>query len=1042
MRMKNRYCRMGKSLLGAMCLLSTCGVTYSCSDDMDLEESKPSFLGGSIYDELKASGKYTNVVRLIDDLEYADVLSKTGSKTLFVADDEAYAKFYRNNSWNVSSYEQLTPGMKRILLNGAMLNNAYVMEMLVNTSGGGKNLCLRQTTAATAVDTIPYWSYSDLPNNLNHMDEAGNALPVDEESTERIDTKFWKKFRDRGPGSGIYMALDATQPMMTHFLEGQLRDKNIENRDVAFILNKRDESWEGNRSYIYGNRVVEQDVTCLNGYFHVLDSVLLTPPNMAEMIRQNGTDDAYRKDKSESTKYFSLLLDRFSAPYYNATLTRNYKALYNIPADSIYQKRYLSNFSQGGRLASDPDGESLGDFPYLSFDPGWNELAASSTTVKESDMSAIFAPSDQAMEDYFINGGGRTLMDRYALKSNTPENLAYNLYQVPLDIIQALLNNLLKDSFNESVPSKYLTIMNDAQDQMFNTFENEEAYKANIKKCLLANNGVVYVMNGVIAPADYAAVLAPVLYSKNTQIVKTVVRADDNYIDGTEYNNAPLQMYYSTYLKAMQSRFSFFVPTDDALGKYGYVDPYSYSLNSDRVVANRRYMKFNFDENTGSTGKRIAVNMQAYDLDEMKGPQDNDVSKGTTYRSRGNADITSGWGLVKKKLLTEMIDQHIVVHDNDDVQGVDAPQQYYLSRSGAPVFVESKGNASEYGKGMKVKGGYQLMLDADAYPENDHVCTVEEGYNQTRDLPANNHYGNGMTYFLDRPMQPTMKTVYNRLAHEDNFAEFFNLCAAYDDNDDPVEIESLLEAAGLKTKDMTESDWTNEVNKYRIFTDADGYIAPRDEMLVRFFNNYRYTIYVPTNDALRNAIANGLPTWGDIYTFVEDNKGHRCELCDEEVEVGEDVLCEHNQKKAQAMMTMLVNFLKYHFQDESLFVDNVESNESYQTSCIDNVENIYLSLTATQTNGHLAVTDNNNGTCQVVSDPALHNVLAREMNFDSTVSPLSPTGYGTVKVSSYVVLHQIDGVLNFLKLENGRYDSQWATPAKAKAFVAKYRIRK
>ena len=75
--MKNRFCRMGKQLLGVACLLSTCGVTYSCSDDYDLDETKPSFLGQSIYDELNARGNFKTVIRLIDDLDYKEVLSKT-----------------------------------------------------------------------------------------------------------------------------------------------------------------------------------------------------------------------------------------------------------------------------------------------------------------------------------------------------------------------------------------------------------------------------------------------------------------------------------------------------------------------------------------------------------------------------------------------------------------------------------------------------------------------------------------------------------------------------------------------------------------------------------------------------------------------------------------------------------------------------------------------------------------------------------------------------------------------------------------------------
>ena len=91
--MKNRFGRMGSTLMGALLLLSVSGVTYSCKDD-SLDTQKPSFLGGSIYDELNARGfKYT--VRLIEDLGYKDVMSQTGSKTLFVASDKLTRNFSR-----------------------------------------------------------------------------------------------------------------------------------------------------------------------------------------------------------------------------------------------------------------------------------------------------------------------------------------------------------------------------------------------------------------------------------------------------------------------------------------------------------------------------------------------------------------------------------------------------------------------------------------------------------------------------------------------------------------------------------------------------------------------------------------------------------------------------------------------------------------------------------------------------------------------------------------------------------------------------------
>lgn len=1019
---------MEKTLLGAMCLLSTCGITYSCSDDYDLDETAPTTLGGSIYDELKARN-FRTVVRLIDDLGYAETLSKTGSKTLFVADENAYAKFFANNNWKdgsgqpIRSYEQLSAAQKRMLLNNAMLNNPYVLEMMSNTEGsGGKNLCLRQGTAASATDSIRFWKPEDLPHNLNEPETQDDGTVIGDE-------RFWDTYTQDG-ATGIYMALDKTSPMMTHFLEGQLKDKQIKHSDIAFILNLA-EPWAEdaeNRSYIYGSRVIDEDVTCLNGYFNVLDSVLVTPPNMAEVIRTNGR-----------TSLFSAMLDRFSAPFYSADLTQQYRNLQDIGDQDVYEKRYIASRSQYGAINYvNIDSKTviqLNDFPYLTYDPGWNEYAISSTTVKENDMGAMFVPSDEAMEEFFIEGQGRVLMERYAKQTPvTKDNLLYNLYQIPLDIIQALINNLMKDSFNESVPSKYLTIMNDAQDNMFaaTTYPDETTYRNLFEKVLMANNGVVYVMKRVIPPADYAAVIAPALYSENARIMRAVARADENFIEGTSFNNAPLKQYYSTYLKAMQSRFSFFVPTDEALGSYGLVDPMSLARNA-AASGYYRYWRMKYS-NKNNPVLPIQADAFKYNVATGQRPEDTEKPLGSASAntSTPSQSLSTGTGLIKKRLLIDMMDQHIVVHENDDEQGVTGPARYYLSRSGAPVLVKSKGDASNNNVGMVVNGGLQVQLNSDEYAENDCDCVVTEGYDQTGGVVDGvKGYGNGMTYFLDRPMQATTRSVYNVLSRdEEHFSKFFELC-------NTSFSEDLLKLAGFKKqivvnaaegtmRDMTAEEWSAEQNKYRIFTNASGYNPAQGEMLVRFFNNYRYTVYAPTNAAIEEARAKGLPTYEEIENFIESNT----------ITEGDEVkLSPENQLKAQAMITMLINFVKYHFQDQSFFVDNVNSEGSYQTSCIDNEQNTYISLTMKQTNGAITVTDRN-GTTQNVIAP--YNLLARDANFDRTPSSTATD----ISNSSYAVIHQVGKVLNFMPLQGGRYDSAWATRAKAKAFLAKYRIRK
>lgn len=1019
MRMNNRICKVGKTLLVAVCLLSTCGVTYSCSDDYDLPDTKPSFLGESIYDELVKQQRFSTAIKLIDDLDYKSVLSQTGSKTLFVADDDAYAHFFETTTWvdgygnPVRSYDQLSLAQKRILLYGSMLDNAYVLEMLTTMQGPTKNMCLRQISSSSVTDTIPYWKWDELPNNQNkgQTDANGNVT--------NADPRFWDKYRTEAKG-GIYMAIDDTDPLMTHFLQGQLNEQNITHEDVSFLLNipeGSDRYWSNssteNRSFVYDREIKEADNVCLNGYYHVLDSVLVTPSNMAEVIRSNG-----------DTKLFSAMLDRFSAPYYDKELTDEYKALHDIAADSVFKKIYVSQRSSVGSVTTDPDGEAL-TISTLSFDPGWNAYNVSGLE-KEEDMAAMFVPSDEAMRKYFIEGAGRMLIERYSGGvDNTAENLEYNLYQIPLNVIRPMIANLMKESFNETVPSKYLTIMNDAQDPMFSgsQYTSVSEYKQLFKKVMLANNGVVYIMNDVIGPATYSSVMAPALYSDETQVVNTVIHADDDFISSSSYTYAPLRKYYSTYLLAMQSNFTLFVPKDAGLKNYGYADVITSSYGT-ADARNRRLWTFEPEEISGTgsdaANYRIAVRANAYRFDQNAA-----FSPGKTgdeiAQSPATNTTNSGWGQTKKFLLTEMVDQHIIVHGNDDEDGVFADQQYYTSRGGAPVYIKERGNRSENGVGMKVDGGFQLMVNSDDYSENDFDCVVENGYDQTRET---NEYGNGMTYFLDRPMQPTFCTVYNVLKNTPEFSEFYNLCESIRSN------ASALAEDLFKTDDMTTSEWNSELPKYNIFSERSSRPTAQNEYLIRFFNNYRYTVFVPSNTAMAVAYSKGLKTPTEIEQFIEDN-------------TVDDVLDESAKVEAQAMYNTMLNFVKYHFCDNALYVDNVTEKTECMSACTSEETNGFIRLTVNQyeNNGNpiMTVTDATGNTVSVTSDKSLQNLMARDYELDnSTISSAR-----TVNSSSYVAIHSLgDNYLMFADEIKDNFTKAWQSPAKARAFVKKYRIRK
>lgn len=971
--MKDRFFRLSRLLSGALALLMMGGLTYSCSDDYDLDETYPSWLGSSIYDYLKDKGNFTNTIKLIDDLDYAEVLSKTGSKTLFVADDDAYTRFYANNSWGVRSYEDLTQSQKKLLLNSSMLDNAYLLEMMSSTTSSSrnedgkflnKNTCLRQPTSLTRTDSIGFYSWDSpaIPKTFNEGLKNVSGKP---------DIDYWARFRTQEKG-GIRMATDGTVPMMIHWIAGQMGEKKITDGDFATIVGT---TREPNDVYIYGSKVVNQDITCQNGYIDQLDNVFVTPSNMAEQIRT-----------SSKTSIFSHMLDRFSAPYYSSSLTTAYRQL-NPGVDSVFEKRYMSARSQGAsRLERDPWGNSV--TYYLSYDPGWNTYYNRSHGLQE-DMGAMFIPSDQALRNYFIGGGGQFLMDAYATqKPVTEDNLLENLDQIPLDVIQALINNMMKDSFIESVPSKYITIMNDARDPMFSNCATVDEFKERIDTCLIANNGVVYVMNAVYTPARYASVSAPALVGDSLHIFNWAITADDRYISNP--NSAPLNSFISSYLLAMSSNFSFFIPSDRALQLY--YDPVS--------MAHSQPYALRFTYNTNSTANPVTA--RAYAYDKLTGEVDS---------VRMNTNITA---TIVNNRLKDMLDAHIIVDQNADKLGVYDGNEYYVSKGGAPIKVK---DANAGVNGMKVYGGWQL--------DHGQECTVEEIFDKSE---KSNGYGNGFTYIIDHPIQSTVNSVYSIMSDDENedspYYEFYQLCSADMD---------VLEEAGFADGETTTTKRMNALKKYTVFT-SDNY--PMDQN-VRFFNTYRYTIYIPTNESVKEAISQGLPTWTSIAEYIQSRKDY---IAAHENEADFDVETETQNYKttAQAMVTCLLNFVKYHFQDNSVFVDlKATEPQDYETACINNQTNRYYSVTVQSAGNHtLTVTDLVGHTRNVITADGHYNMLARDMQLNAAGERSI-----TINTSSFAVLHQIDGVLNFKSLTDGRYDSDWATPAAAKRFIAKYRIR-
>ena len=312
---KHRLTKFGVSSLCAMFMLFAGGSLQSCKDWLDVypydDPGDPEWLGASVYDFLKEgtpNHTYANFVTIIDSLGEKETLAHTGSKTLFVADDAAFERFFNggNNIWGVKSVSEMTKAQMKTILYNAMLDNAMLLDML-SSSGVQTNqegTCLRRWSSSKVVDSIPMVNGDKFEYHANWP----------------TYNKYWDVLRGTGRTENMRLAMDGSRAMMVHFLGDYLRKNNINASDIEFLFNKKGQSTKtfvNGDAFIYGNKIVSSDVntgsysddtltiTCKNGYIYRLDELLLPPSNMAGELRVHS-----------NTRVFSHLLDRFCVPVY------------------------------------------------------------------------------------------------------------------------------------------------------------------------------------------------------------------------------------------------------------------------------------------------------------------------------------------------------------------------------------------------------------------------------------------------------------------------------------------------------------------------------------------------------------------------------------------------------------------------------------------------------------------------------------------------------------------------------------------------------
>ena len=849
------------------CLLMGSWTVQSCKDEYTLT-GQPSWLGNSIYERLQEDGNYTILLRLVDDLEQTEVLSYSGSKTLFAANDSAFQAWFGNNKWGAKNYSQLSTAQKKMLLNNTMINNPYLIELLSNVSGTPplEGMCMRRETATTIYDSVEIMSPDKMPA-----------------------TAVWQRFRDQR--KSIPILKDATTPPMIHFLPKFMEFYNINSEDLAVLTNHQATS--ANEAWVNSRKVLERDITCKNGYIQRIDGVIEPMTNMAEVLRQH-----------PQLSKWSELIDRFSAPYYNAEATSEYNRLFNNE-DSVYTMRYFSKRSAGGTaLTETPDGEVAAAL--LSFDPGWNQYMYSNTMGYDLhyDAGAMIAPTNEALETWW-NNEGKDLQMEYGSWEN-----------VPNATLAKLLNVNMLPTFTEAVPSKFERVLNDAKESL----GIEARY---VDSCFMACNGVVYMVNKVFSPAEYASVAYPALAHQSTMNV--IYWAID-------------QLNFLPYLLSMDSRYSLLLPTNEAL--LWYLDPATYG-GIDRLSGMEAptALEFYYDASKPSA-ERVQARRFNTTVDT-----DGNITKGVRTQATVDRNVIDD-------RLKRLMDDLIIVGDVED------GHEYYKTKGGSLIHVSHTTDGR-----IAFSGGWQKE-------HNEKPLPVETNEIYPKD--------NGKSYQLNNEVpMGTQKSIYLTLKGNEAFSEFLTLI----DNDGA----NLL---GTKLN-----------NEYNAGLTAQG------SKNLTLLDNYNYTIYVPTNESIRDLINRGLlPTWDD-YEAME-NEGFADEAAVDSAQ--------------QIIKNIIVNFIRYHVQDHSVAINMAPElyDEDLETgvktpSYVNIFESMkrnyetgrFFGLESDNSNGQLTVKDVMGNVRHVTKQEGLYNNICREYWFNGSGNT------ARIFMASDAVVHQIDAPL-------------------------------
>jgi len=344
--------------------------------------------------------------------------------------------------------------------------------------------------------------------------------------------------------------------------------------------------------------------------------------------------------------------------------------------------------------------------------------------------------------------------------------------------------------------------------------------------------------------------------------------------------------------------------------------------------------------------------------------KDNSSLTANSYACQIKPDGTPVKGLLAKKNLTSSVMQNRMedlLNQLIIVGDIEDGHSIYKTKNGTPIMVRKSGDA------ISISGGWQM--------EHDNPAVVTKVYDQSK-------AGNGKSYLIDGNIpQSASRSVYQTLKAHPEYSEFLKLMQGSEHLENADQLLIAQQKVGGTT--LSCSNLTGNYN-------------------ISLFGNFNYNIYVPTNESIKQLISSGkLPTWDDYdreYESAGDEENDKC----------------------KEIKNRILNFLKYHIQDNAVAIDMAPEIDAqgaklyvnnYESMLLNKQNNRFFTLKVDFSDKQLTVVDRCGNTRHVVQKDGLYNNICREFWLEGT-------GLGVAKsiyASADAVVHLIDGPLFYDK---------------------------